>query len=47
MLGPASSVHALDTDESLVHRILAGETALFERICDATISACFARRGPL
>lgn len=32
MLGPASAVHALETDESLVHRILAGETALFERI---------------
>ena len=32
MLGPAPSVHAPETDESLVHRILAGETALFERI---------------
>jgi RNA polymerase sigma-70 factor, ECF subfamily len=32
MLGPAPSVHATDSDDALVRRILAGESALFERI---------------
>jgi RNA polymerase sigma-70 factor, ECF subfamily len=32
MLGPAPSVQASDSDDALVHRILAGESALFERI---------------
>jgi DNA-directed RNA polymerase specialized sigma24 family protein len=32
MLGPAPSVHAPDSDDALVHRILAGESALFEHI---------------
>jgi RNA polymerase sigma-70 factor, ECF subfamily len=32
MLGPAPSVHAPDSDDALVRRILAGESALFEHI---------------
>src|SRR5215470_14133027 len=32
MLQSTSSVHAEDSDDALVHRILAGESALFERI---------------
>jgi len=32
MLRPAPSAHDPDSDDALIHRILAGESALFERI---------------